>query len=72
MLFSCAGKPEECGNVMSIWIKTVSECIGLYQSKKLRKNCETRKKTRSAAKRKMAWENSVYEIKFFVMSSFIF
>jgi hypothetical protein len=50
---------------MSIWIKTVSECIGLYQSKKLRKNRETRKKTRSAAKRKMAWENSVYEIKFF-------
>jgi len=63
--FSCAGKTEECGNVTSIWIKTVSECIGLYQSMKLRKNCETRKKKRSATKRKMEWENSVYEIKFF-------
>jgi hypothetical protein len=54
LLFSCAEKPEDCGHVASNWIKTVSECIGLYLSKKLRKNYEPRKKTRSATERKLA------------------
>ncbi len=65
MLFSCVEEPEDCGQEANNWIKTVSECIGLYLIKNLRKNYEPRKKTRTAMERKLARENLVSGINLF-------
>ncbi len=65
MLFACAEEPEDCGHEAINWIKIVSEYIGLYLIKNLRKNYEQMKKTRTAMERKLARENLVYGINLF-------
>jgi hypothetical protein len=45
-------KIDGCGQDANNWIKTVSECIGLYQIKNLRKKNVSREKTGTAMERK--------------------
>ncbi len=59
MLFSCVEEPEDCGQEANNWIKTVSECIGLYLIKNLRKKYESRKMTRTAMERNLVRANLV-------------